>query len=473
MKAATLASGPTHVDPDTFVLPHSLEAERATLGAALLSSHAADYVCDHLRSSSYFRRAHQLLYDAIATVRERRIDVDFLTLKAELERRGKLDDVGGPSYLSALTDGVPRSSNVSYYAGILRDLAAKRAVVADARRTIDLVAGGTHTATAILHDADRRLMDLQAGHVEGRMRSVSSSLGELTEDLDWRMNHRGEVTGIPSGYPAIDELTLGWQAGDLVIIAARPSVGKTTFVVNSAVLAAQTFRKDGAATRIALFSLEMRRRQIEYRILSQLSQVPLTRILNGAIGELDVKTMSESMGTMANLSIEIDDRAGQTAWDVRGACRRLKGEGGLDLVIVDYAQLMPGTLDGRGSNRNAELEDIVMRLKTLADELACPVLLLSQLNRQNQMRTDPRPKLSDLRDSGALEQHADIVGFLHRKNHREGGPTEFILEKQRNGPTGTVMLSLDRDTTTFSPAPDQQPLPDDPPAESPRRRKHS
>jgi replicative DNA helicase len=472
VKAAATLPRPTSVDPETFILPHSLEAERATLGAALLSRHAADYVCDHLRSSSYFRRAHQLLYDAIATVRERQVEVDFLTLKAELERRGKLDDVGGPSYLSALTDGVPRSSNVAYYAGILRDLQAKRAVVGDARRTIDLVAGGTHTATQILQDADRRLMDLQAGHVEGRMRSVSSSLGELTEDLDWRMNHRGEVTGIPSGYEAIDELTLGWQAGDLVIIAARPSIGKTTFVVNSAVLAAQTFRKDGAATRIALFSLEMRRRQIEYRILSQLSGVPLTRILNGALGELDVKTMSLAMGTMANLAIEIDDRGGQTAWDIRGACRRLKGEGGLDLVIVDYAQLMPGTLE-RSGNRNAELEDIVMRLKTLADELACPVLLLSQLNRLGTQRVDPRPKLQDLRDSGALEQHADIVGFLHRKNHREGGPTEFILEKQRNGPTGTIMLSLDRDTTTFTPAPDQQPLPDDPPAESPRRRKHS
>ena len=457
-RAVATLPAPAHHDPDAFVLPHSIEAERATLGAALVNPHAADYIVDKLVPEAFFRRAHQVLFQAIRQIRDDRGEVDFVTLKEHLGRIGKLEEVGGPSYLSALADGMPRSTNVAHYAAILKDLHGRRALVAFANRTIDLVAAGGHSSSAVLNDTDRRLMDLQAGHLEGRMQSVSRSIGELTTDLDWRMSHRGELTGIDTGYPSINELTLGWQAGDLIIIGARPSIGKTTFVMNSAVHAARTYSADGAARRIAVFSLEMRRRQLEYRMLAQLAGVPLTRILNGYLGDADMPKMSEAMGALAELQIEIDDRTGQTVWDIRASCRRLKAEGGLDLAIVDYVQLVPGTLERRGATRNDEVTDISRRLKELADEISAPIVLLSQLSRKGTDRTDPRPKLSDLRESGALEQDADIVAFLHRKNHREGGTTNFIFEKQRNGPTGTVNLTLDRDIVTFTDGGEEPPL---------------
>lgn len=450
MTATTILPTPPRADPDSFILPRSLESERACLGAALVSAHAADVICDKLGPDEFFRRAHQVMFTGIRALREHGSSVDFVTLRDYLTTVKKLDEVGGPTEIVKMADGVPTSTNVDHYISILKDLSAKRALVAFAQRTIDLVAEATHSAPAILTDSDRRLMELQAGHVEGRMLSLASSASALYQDLEWRVKHRGELTGVHTGFQSINEQTLGWQAGDLIIIAARPSIGKTTFVLNSAIAAAQTLGAHGRAQRFAVFSLEMRRRQLEYRIVSQLSGIPLTRILGGHIGDPDYAKISAALGTMHEMPIEIDDRGGQTVWDMRASCRRLKAEGGLDAVVIDYVQLMPGSLERRGATRNEEITDISRKLKSMADELSVPVLLLSQLSRAASDRVDPRPKLTDLRESGALEQDADIVCFLHRKNHREGGRTEFIIEKARNGPTGTVLLSLDRDITTFT-----------------------
>lgn len=444
-KVLTLAA-PAARNPDTFVLPHSLDAEKSLLGAAILHAEAADYLSDKTRPEMFFRRAHQQIFAAIKALRDDKTAVDLITLKDQLGRMKKLDAVGGPAYLASLTDGVPRGTNVAHYAQIIKDLYAKRALAAQANRTLDLVAAGEFTAAELVVDADRRLMELQAGHVEGRMLSLRDTFSDLMADLEWRVGNRGKLSGVPTGFPSIDGLTLGWQPGDLVVIGARPSIGKTSMVMNGAVTAAQ------AGKRIAIFSLEMRRKQLEYRILSQLTGVPLAKILGGYLGESDWGKVSQAMGVMNDLQIEIDDRAGQTAVDIRAACRRMKADGGIDLAVVDYVQLMPGTLERRGANRNEEITDIAMRLKWLADEVSIPILLLSQLSRDSTKRVDPRPKLSDLRDSGSLEQHADIVGLLHRKNHREGGPTEFLLEKQRQGSTGVVILNFDRDTTTFTDA---------------------
>ena len=443
MKAALAAlAKATPRDPDTFVLPHNIEAERATLGAALTYTPAADYIIDRLRPEAYFRRVHQHLFAAIRTMRDERTAIDFVTLKDYLRRRGKLEEIGGAVYIAQLADqGAAR--NVAHYVDILVDLQIKRALVGHANRTIDLVAAAAHGAPAILEDADRRLLELQAGHIEGRMQSLEETASALYADLEFRVAHKGELTGVTTGFASLNEMTLGWQAGDLIIIGARPSIGKTTFVVNSAVHGAL------AGKRYAIFSLEMRRRQLEYRMLAQLADVPLSRILGGHIGDPDYPKIAAAMSTMAGLPIHIDDTAGRTVGDVRAACRRLKAAGGLDAVIVDYVQLMTGSVDRRGATRNEELTDISRRLKVLADELAVPILVLSQLTRENEKRPDPRPRLSDLRESGALEQDADLVCFLHRKSHREGGVTNFIFEKQRNGPTGTVNLTLVRDVTTF------------------------
>jgi len=460
-KAKRLTSPPP-VDRDTFILPHSLEAEKATLGAALVSTAAADYLVDHLQPPAFFRRVHQLIFECIRELRAADAAIDFITLREKLEARGKHEDVGGPVYISALADG-GTSGNVAHYVGVIKDLHLKRVLVAHANQTIALVAEASHAATAIVIDADRRLIELQAGHTESRMQSLRASSAALSKDLEWRVNHQGELTGPTSGFASIDELTLGWQRGDLVVIGARPSIGKTTFALNSAVAAART------GARVAVFSLEMRRLQLEYRILAQLSGVPLTRVLGGHLGEHDYKLIADAMCVMGDLPLSIDDRSGQTVWDIRGACRGLKAEAGLDIVVVDYVQLMPGTVERKGATRNEEITDISRRLKELADEIACPILLLSQLTRESEHRSDPRPKLKDLRESGALEQDADLVCFLHRKNHREGGTTNFIIEKARNGPGGTVNLTLDRDVTTFADGGEEAPAPPAPEPEKKQR----
>jgi len=450
LRAAVALSRPVPRDPDTFILPHSLEAEKSTLGAALISATAADYIADNLTEEAYFRRAHRALFRAIREIRERKSEVDFVTLKQSLIGAGQLEEVGGPAYIASLADGLPRSVNVEHYAGILKDLHTRRVLAGYANQTLDLIASGAHSGDAILIDADRRLLELQKGSSAGNMQALGSSATALSADLEWRVGHKGELTGLETGYDSINRETLGWQAGDMIIVAARPSIGKTSFVLNSAVHAARTFRRSGERVRIAVFSLEMKRRQLEYRILAQLSGVQLTRILGGYIGDADYPKLSAAICEMGDLQIEIDDTSGQTVFDVRAACRRLKADGGLDGAVIDYIQLMPGSLEKRGATRNEELTDISRKLKIMAGELGLPVLVLSQLNRGSEDRLDTRPKLRDLRESGALEQDADIVAFLHRKNHREGGPTEFILEKQRNGATGTVMLTLDRETTTFT-----------------------
>lgn len=430
---------PRRHDPDAILLPHNNEAERSTLGAAILYPKHADYIVDKLTIDAYFRRAHQEIFKAIRTMREEKAGIDFVTLKNELTRVKKVDEVGGPAYISSLVDGIPHGTNVAYYVGILKDLQAKRALVTFAQQTIDLVAEGEHSSNSIVNDTDRRLMDLQHGHRHGTMRSLADTGIARYQALEWRVDHKGELRGADTGYPSINDLTLGWRKGDLIIIAARPSIGKTTLAVNSAVSLARLGK------RVAVFSLEMRQEQLEDRILAQLSQVGLSRIASGHLGTKDLEALGPAMAEMNNLAIHFEDRGGQSAIDIRGDCRRLMADGPLDLVLIDYVQLMQGTLERRGSTRNEEITDISRRLKDLAAELNAPVMLLSQLR-----RTEGRPKLDDLRESGSLEQAADVVGLLHRKDHRASGTTEFILAKQRNGPTGTVNLTIERETTTFT-----------------------
>jgi replicative DNA helicase len=369
--------------------------------------------------------------------------VDFVTLKEELIRIGDLDEVGGPAYVASLSDGVPRATNVKYYAGIVKEKAALRALIYAANKLLTDAYAAEDSAIDIVSRAETALLDVQNAHVSQRMGELRESTSALIADFDERVANRGMLTGVETGFTSINELTFGWQPGDLIVLAARPSIGKTTFVMNSALAAAKTGK------RIAIFSMEMRRRQLEYRIVSSLSSVACTRLLSGFISSTEYPKISYAFELIHKLSVSIDDRARQTVHDIRSACRRMKAEGGLDMVVVDYVQLMPGSLDRKGSTRNEELTDISRRMKILADEIAAPIMMLSQLRRLDGRR---RPQLEDLRESGALEQDSDIVAFLHRSDHRAGGMTEFILAKQRNGPTGTVKLSFERDTLTFTDA---------------------
>lgn len=434
--------------------PRALEVERSVLGAAMLYPEAADYIVDAIPPAVFFRQGHQVLFGIIKALRDANLTVDLVGVKEKLGKK-KLDDLGGASYLASLVDGVPRRSNLGHYAAILRDLYAKRELLHWAKDVEISVRETDLSSKAILAEADKTLIALQAGDTHGRMQDLRETSAALMTDLDYRCNHRGELTGVETGFASINQLTGGWNAGDLVVIAARPSVGKSTFAVNTALAAA----KSGA--RVAFFSLEMRRLQLEYRMLSGLSGIPLQRLLGGWLASHDPAwpALSNALAVMHDAPIFIDDTGGRTYWDVRSECRRLRSEGGLQLVVIDYVQLMPGTLDRRGATRNEEVTDISRRLKTMCDELGVCTILLSQLNRGAEGRADPRPKLTDLRESGALEQDADLVCFIHRKNHRESGVNQFIIEKQRQGSTGTVNITLDRDTCLFTdggetPAPD-------------------
>lgn len=425
-------------------LPHNLEAERSVLGAILVDNASYELASQVITGRDFFRDAHRRIYDAVAhLVDERRVVVDFVTIKEEMQRRGELDDVGGPAYISSLADGVPLATNTKYYASIVKDKSALRDLIYAANKILTDAYAAEESAAEILDRADRALLDVQNAHVSGRMATLSDSASALFTDFEYRVEHRGQLTGVDTGFASINELTFGWQPGDLVVLAARPSIGKTTFVMNSALAVAKTGK------RVAIFSMEMRRRQLEYRVVSSLSGVACTRLLSGFIGSTEYPKISYAFEQIAKLPVLIDDRARQTVQDIRSACRRMKAEGGLDMIVVDYVQLMPGSLDRKGSTRNEELTDISRRMKILADEVNAPIMMLSQLRRLDGRR---RPQLEDLRESGALEQDSDIVAFLHRSDHRSGGPTEFILAKQRNGPTGTVKLMFDRDILTFTDA---------------------
>lgn len=445
------------------VLPHSLEAERAVLGAVLVTGRV-ERAADILKADAFFRRGHREMFEAMIALDQQRQPIDMLVLKAELIRRGSLDECGGPAYLAALTDGVPNRTNVAHYAQLVKDAAIRRRVIQMANDCMADAYDGERPAADVVQRADAAIVAIQRNSDPGDLIDLRATQGDLYRDLEYRSNNRGALFGIETGFPSINDLTHGWQRGDMVVVAARPSIGKTAFVLNTVVAAAR------AGQVAAVFSLEMSRQQLEYRILSHLSTVPLTRLLGGYMGEDDYTAASAAMGVIHDLPVFINDRAAKTAGEIRSACRRLKAERGLDLIAIDYVQLMRGTVEGRQTTRNEQITDISRRLKELAGEVDAPLLLLSQLNRAGDSRSDKRPILSDLRESGALEQDADLVCFLHRKHHRESGPTEFILEKQRNGPTGTVMLAMNRDVQTFTDAgPElQQPeFPEAPPAPDP------
>lgn len=431
-------------DDDLRVLPHDLAAEKSTLGAILLHDQRLMEVAPILRPQDFFRRGHQAIYRALLALDQQRRGVDLVTLTDALTRAGELEEAGGRAYVSALTDGVPRGTNVTHYAEIVREKSQLRAVIALARDVTDRAYREDANPTEILSRADRTLMGLQHGDTDGGLVPLQATAGTISAQLEHRYAHRGELLGIETGFRNINDVTFGWQPGDLIVIAARPSIGKSALTLNSAVAAAKSGK------HAAIFSLEMRRRQVEVRILAHLAQVDKERIQTGGMSEDELGRVGDALALMHELPLSISDRSGQSVSEIRAACRRMRADGGLDLVVIDYVQLMPGSLDRRGANRNDEITDISRRLKALAGELSVPVLLLSQLSRASEQRADQRPKLSDLRESGALEQDADLVGFLHRAHHRASGKTSFIIEKHRDGDGGTVGLLINRATQTFT-----------------------
>ncbi len=433
-------------------LPHNLEAEKSVLGAILINNQAFNQAAEVIDSQDFFRDAHRRIFEKMVGLTDRNQPVDFVTLTDELTRSGELEEVGGPAYVSALTDGVPRSANVEYYARIVKEKSTLRRLIQASNEVLVRAYDAEEDADDLLDEAERTIFSI----AEGRMRSGFVKLSELVDGgyamLEQLQASRGLVTGVPSGFVELDEMTSGFQKSDLVIVAARPAMGKTSFVMNIALNAALE-----AGKSVGVFSLEMSKEQLFLRMLTSEARVDAHRFRGGFLGEQDYERLNGAFARLHDAKVFIDDTASAGILEMRAKSRRLKLEHGLDMLVIDYLQLMQGR--GRFDNRQQELASISRSLKILAKELEIPILALSQLSRATETRSDHRPQLSDLRESGALEQDADVVMFIYReevyaasdedRRPEVEGMAEIIIGKQRNGPIGSVPLAFLKQYTRF------------------------
>jgi replicative DNA helicase len=433
-------------------LPHNLEAEKSVLGAILIHNEAFNHAAELIDSRDFFRDAHRRIFDKMVALSERNDAIDLVTLKEELARSGELDEVGGPAYIASLADGVPRSANVEHYARIVKEKATLRNLIHSANRILADAYHAEEDADLILDGAEKAIFAI----AEDRIREGFVPLRDLVQSsfatIEKLQQHKGLVTGVPTGFVDLDEITSGLQPSDLVLVAARPSMGKTSFVLNIA-------QHIGIQTEmtVGFFSLEMSKEQLFLRMLTSEARIDAHRFRSGYLNEKDYGRLSHALGTLAEARVFIDDSASIGVLEMRAKARRLQAEHGLHLLIVDYIQLMQGR--GRFENRQTELASISRSLKGLAKELKVPIVALSQLSRAPETRSDHRPQLSDLRESGALEQDADVVMFIFREeqyrdaegqpNQEAEGIAEIIVGKQRNGPVGTVKLAFIKEHTRF------------------------
>ena len=429
-------------------LPHNLEAERSVLGAILIHNDTFNIAAELVDSNDFFRVAHQRVFDKMVSLNERGQAIDLVTLKDELGRSGNLDEVGGAAYIAGLADGVPRSTNVEHYARIVKEKATLRNLIYSASKIVATAYQAEQDADTVLDQAEQEIFSIAEDRIHTGFVPLSDLVQGSFAAIEQLQEHKGLVTGVPTGFVDLDHLTSGFQPSDLIIVAARPSMGKTSFVLN----VAQHVGMKTART-VGLFSLEMSKEQLFMRMLTSDAEVDSHRFRGGFLSERDYGQLSAALGRLAEARVFIDDTASLGILEMRAKARRLKAEHGLDLLIVDYIQLMQGR--GRFENRNQELGSISRALKGLAKELSVPVVALSQLSRAPESRSDRRPQLADLRESGALEQDADVVMFIFREEQYEHTPenenlAELILGKQRNGPTGSIKLAFLKQYTRFA-----------------------
>jgi replicative DNA helicase len=431
-------------------LPHNLEAERSVLGAILVHNDAFNTAAEVIDSRDFYRDAHRRIFDRMVTLSERNEAIDFVTLKEELSRGGDLDDVGGPAYIASLVDGVPRATNVEYYARIVKEKATLRNLIYAANKILTNAYEADQESDLILDEAESSIFAVADDRLKAGFVPMRDLVKESFPKIEQLFEHKRLVTGVPTGFVDLDEMTRGLQPGDLVIIAARPSMGKTSLVLNIA----QHVAVQPDLT-VGFFSLEMSKESLFIRLLTAEAQIDSHRLMSGAIGQKDYGRISHALETLSAMRLFIDDTANVGVLEMRAKSRRLQAEHGLNLIVLDYIQLMSAR--GRHENRTLELASISRSLKGLAKELNVPIVVLSQLSRAPEARADHRPQLSDLRESGALEQDADVVILIYRDdaynrdpNSPNAGTAELIVGKQRNGPTGIVRLAFLREQTRFA-----------------------
>jgi replicative DNA helicase len=428
-------------------LPHNLEAERSVLGSILLHNDAFNQAAELIDSKDFFRDAHRRIFEKMVALSERHLAIDLVTLKDELGKSGEIDEVGGPAYIAALVDGVPRATNVEYYARIIKEKATLRGLIFAANRIVTSAYAAEEDADKILDGAEQAIFSIAEGKVREGFVPLSALAHQSFKAIEEAYTLKRLITGVATGFKDLDEMTSGLQRGDLIILAARPSMGKTSLALN---IAQHVGTKERLT--VGVFSLEMSKEQLFLRLLSGEAGIDGQRLRTGFLHADDWGKLTTALTTLSEAQIFIDDTPGVGVLEMRAKSRRLQSEHGLDLLVVDYIQLMQGR--GRFDNRTQELGAISRSLKQLAKELSVPILVLSQLSRAPEARSDHKPQLSDLRESGALEQDADVVMMIFREDVYNPTPenenvAELIIAKQRNGPTGSVKLAFLKGRTKF------------------------
>ena len=429
-------------------LPHNVDAEKSVLGSILVNNENYYRVIESLRPEDFYLDAHRVIFRQMIELIEQSKVIDLITIQDELDRASRLESAGGITYLAGLLDGIPHLTNIEHYIQIIRERATLRQLINASNKVMAECFDQADPADEILDRAEQALFNLSEKRIRTGFVSVKEMELPATKLLEKLYTEREMITGVATGFRDLDRLTSGLQSSDLVILAARPSMGKTALVLNIAQHVALHKR-----AHVGMFSLEMSKEQLLMRMLCAEARVDAHKVRTGYLGKDDFRKLIDTLGITTQAPLYIDDSSTLTVMEMRAKCRRLKAEHGLSLIIVDYLQLMSGY--GRVENRNQEISGISRGLKALAKELNVPVIALSQLSRAPEQRQgDHKPQLSDLRESGSIEQDADLVMFIYREevykpSEENAGLAELIISKQRNGPTGIVKLAFLREYTRF------------------------
>jgi replicative DNA helicase len=456
--APSLNTFPSDLSGDSQVAklrvpPHSIEAESSVLGGLLLDNGAWDRVGDLLVDNDFYRHEHKLIYAAIGALINASKPADVITVNEQLQNQGKAEEMGGLGYLNSLAQYVPSASNIRRYAEIVRERSILRKLVSAS----DEIATNAFNPQGkaidrILDEAEQKIFNIgeEGSRMKQGFQSMDTLLVELLDRVQEMADNPNDITGVPTGFYDLDRMTSGLQPGDMVVLAARPSMGKTAFAIN---IAEHVALNEGLP--VAVFSMEMGASQLAVRVVGSIGRIDQGHLRTGKLSDDEWPRLTEAIEKLRTVSLHIDETPGLTPSELRANARRLARQcGKLGLIVVDYLQLMSGSGGSGGDNRATELGEISRGLKMLAKELQCPVIALSQLNRSVEQRTDKRPMMSDLRESGAIEQDADIIMFIYRddyynKDSKDPGVAEIIIGKQRNGPTGTVRLTFLKNLTRF------------------------
>ncbi|GEL76345.1 replicative DNA helicase [Tenuibacillus multivorans] len=428
--------------------PHNIEAEQAVLGAIFLQPDVIVTASEILMPEDFYRVSHQRIFEVMMRLNDKGEPIDLVTVTNELSALEILEEIGGVSYLTDIAESVPTAANIEYYAKIVDEKSVLRQMIQAATGIVTRSFEENDEITDVIDYAEKSILDVSQQKTSGRFKNIKDVLINVYDNIEQLHHQSEEVTGVPTGFKDLDKITSGFQDNDLIIIAARPSVGKTAFALNIAQNVAIQ-----AQENCAIFSLEMGAEQLVMRMLCAEGNIDAQRLRTGSLEEEDWGKLTMAMGSLSDAGIFIDDTPGVKVNEIRSKCRRLKQEHGLGMVLIDYLQLIQGSGSSK-ENRQQEVSEISRQLKALARELEVPVIALSQLSRGVEQRQDKRPIMSDIRESGSIEQDADIIGFLYRDDYyndetEKENIIEIIIAKQRNGPIGTVELAFVKEYNKF------------------------